>query len=63
MTKYQMQDIHNLLMELQQLIGAKVAETFISGDFMEMANYERMLNNTIGAAEVIRTELTNYKED
>ncbi len=63
MTKYQLQDIHNFLMEVQKLIGAKVAETFISGDFAEMSNYQRLLNNAIGAAEVIRNELTNNKEE
>lgn len=64
MTKYQLQDIHNFLMEIQKLIGSKIAETFITGDFAEMANYERLLNNAIGGAEVIRNELTNnYKED
>lgn len=39
MTKYQLQDIYNLLMELQELIGSKVAETFISGDFAQMADH------------------------
>lgn len=63
MTKCQLQDIHNFLMEIQKLIWSKVVETFISGDFAEMANYERLLNNAIGGAEVIRNELTNYKED
>lgn len=63
MTKYQLQDIYNLLMTLRELIGSKVAETFISGDFTQMADYQRLLNNTIGATEVIRNELTNnYKE-
>ena len=63
MTKHQLEAIYSLLMELRGFIGTKIAETFISGDFAEMNDFERLLNNTIGAAEVIRNELTNYKED
>ena len=62
MKKYQLEAIYDLLMELRELIGREAAQAMITGDFKQMANYERLLSNTIGAAEVISTELTINKE-
>lgn len=63
MDKFQLQAIHNLLWEVSELLGRDIAGAMIAGDFKRMGKYQRMLQNTIGAAEVIRRELDEMKEE
>ncbi len=63
MNKWQLQAIRSLLMEVSEVLSEEIARAFITGDYAHMGKYERMLQNTIGGAEVIRHELDERKAD
>lgn len=63
MKKYQLQAIHSLLMEVSKVLAEDIAKATIAGDYARMGKYGRMLQNTIGGAEVIQRELDERKAD